>query len=73
MYMFIKSIYCFYYVAIQKRVSSIQLDFGYPRVLVLEMNFDSNWCSGRVRILSSDFGFWCLNTPPDPNSTGCHP
>ena len=68
MYTFIKSTYCSYYVAIQKRVSSIQLDFGYPRVLVLGINFDPNRCLCRVRILSSDFSFGCLNTPPDPNS-----
>ena len=31
--------------------------------------FSPNWYSGRVRVLSSGFGFWCPDTPPDPNPT----
>ena len=53
MYIFIKSTYCSYYVAIQKWV----LGFGYPRVSVLGMDFDPKRCSGRVRVLSLGFGF----------------
>ena len=53
MYIFIKSTYCSYYVAIQKWVSG----FGYPRVSVLGMDFDPKRCSGRVRVLSLGFGF----------------
>jgi hypothetical protein len=69
MYIFIKSTYCSYYVAIQKWV----LGFGYPRVSVLGMDFDLKRCSGRVRILSLGFGFGCPDTPPDSNPTRCHP
>ena len=73
MHTFVKSTYCSYYIAIQKRVSDVQLDFGYPQVSVSGMDFDPNRCSGRVRVLSLGFGFGCPNTPPDPNLTRCHP
>ena len=71
MYTFIKSGYCSYYVAIQKRVSGIQLDFGYPRVSILRIDFHPNWCSYRVRILSSGFDFVCLDTPSDSYLIRC--
>ena len=64
MYTFIKSTYYSYYIIIQKRVSGIQSGFGYPRVSILEMNFDPNRCSGRVRVLSSGFGSRCSDTLP---------
>jgi len=49
------------------------LDFGYPRVSVLGMDLHPNWSSGRVRVLSSGFGFGCPDTPLEPNPTRCHP
>ena len=55
------------------RVLDNPLDFGYSRISVLEMDFHPNRCSGRVRVLSSGFGFGCPDTPPDPNPTRCHP
>ena len=73
MYAFIRSTYCTYYAAIQKRVLGIQSGFEYSRVSVLGMDFHSNRCSGRVWVLSSGFSFGYPNTPPDPNPTRCYP
>ena len=73
MHTFVKSTYCSYYIAIQKRVSGIHSGFGYPRILVSGMDFDPNRCSGRVRVLSSDFDFGCPEAPPNSNPIHCHP
>jgi len=48
------------------QVSDYPFDFGYPRISVLYLNLYPNRSSGRVRISSSDFGFGCLDTPPEP-------
>ena len=56
-----------------KWVSGIQSGFGYPRVSVLVMDFHPNRCSGRVRVLSTGFGFECPDTPPELNPPRCHP
>jgi hypothetical protein len=57
----------------------LSVGFGYPfgfRVstgLVLVMDFHPNRCSVRVQVSTSGFSFRCTETPPDPNSTRCHP
>jgi hypothetical protein len=49
------------------------IEFPLSTGFVLGTNFDLNRCLGRFRVLSSDFGFGCPDTPPDPNPTRCHP
>ena len=52
-------------------VSDYPSGFMYPRVTVWGIDFDPDWSSGRVRVLSLGFGFGCPETPPEP--THCHP
>jgi hypothetical protein len=61
-----KSVDCSSYVA-------IRIGFRKSAGLILGTNFYLNRCSGRFGVLSSGFGFGCLDTPPDPNPTCCHP
>ena len=39
------------------QVSDYPFDFGYPRISVLCLNLYPNRSSGRIRILSSNFGY----------------
>jgi hypothetical protein len=50
---------CWLIVKIYSQVLVNPSGFGDPRVSISGMDFRSNWCSGRIRVLSLGFGFGC--------------
>jgi hypothetical protein len=50
----------------------LSVGFRISAGLVLGMNFHPKWCSDRIRIFGSGFGFGCPDTPSDPNPIRCH-
>jgi hypothetical protein len=72
-------VHIFTKVLIALHMLPYEAGFGYPigfrlsTGLVLGTNFHPKRCSDRFQVLSSGFGFGCPDTPPDSNSTRCHP
>jgi hypothetical protein len=72
-YYLLPLIYTCEYVYIYSAGFRYSFGFRVSAGLVLVIDFHSNRCSVRVWVSTLGFGFGCMETPPDPNPTRCHP